>query len=255
MSHPVSISVVIITYNEQNNIRRCLESVKDIADEIIVVDSFSTDDTRKICLEYGVRFYEHRFEGYAQQKNWGNALAAYSYILSIDADEELSTELRESIRAVKNDCTADGYSFNRMNNYCGRWIRHSGWYPDKKIRLWNKYKGEWKGAGPHERLVMDPEATVIHLKGDLLHYTATSVHDHFSTLNRYAWMQANNDYMNGVRSDIFKRHLYPFLKFFHLYLLRQGFLDGFYGYVIAKTSAIATRLRYLYLHDLHKRKV
>ena len=135
--------VIIITLNEERNIGRCLESVNDIADEIVVVDSYSTDDTEKICKLYGVKFIQHRFDGHIEQKNWAINQAKYPHILSLDADEVLSPRLKASIKAVKENWEFDGYYFNRMTNYCGKWIRHSSWYPSRKLRLWDSRKGEW----------------------------------------------------------------------------------------------------------------
>ena len=137
----VSLSAVIITYNEEKNIERCLLSLKGVVDEIVVVDSFSQDRTEAICAQYGVKFIQHAFEGHIQQKNWAITQASSPYVLSLDADEALSDELRQSILEAKNNWTAQGYFFNRLNNYCGQWIRHSGWYPDRKLRLWDARLG------------------------------------------------------------------------------------------------------------------
>ena len=130
-----NLSVVIITLNEERNIGRCLESVNDIADEIVVVDSYSTDDTEKICKLYGVRFIQHHFDGHIEQKNWAITQARYPHILSLDADEVLSLRLKASIKAVKENWEFDGYYFNRMTNYCGKWIRHSSWYPSTETEV------------------------------------------------------------------------------------------------------------------------
>ncbi|MTI29248.1 glycosyltransferase family 2 protein, partial [Cytophagales bacterium RKSG123] len=148
------ISAVIITYNEEKNIQRCLESLKGVVDEIVVVDSLSTDNTKKICEKFDVHFIENPFEGHIEQKNYAMGCARNDYVLSLDADEALSPKLKESILKVKENWTADFYSFNRLNNYCGQWIRHSGWYPDKKIRLWDRRKGKWGGKNPHDNVVM-----------------------------------------------------------------------------------------------------
>ncbi|MEK6565704.1 MAG: glycosyltransferase family 2 protein, partial [Bacteroidota bacterium] len=129
------LSVVIITHNEEQNIARCLESIRGVADEIVVVDSFSTDKTRAICQKHGARFIRHKFEGHIEQKNFAMRQAKSPYILSLDADEALSPELRQSILDVKNNWASDGYRINRLTNYCGAWIRHCGWYPDTKLRL------------------------------------------------------------------------------------------------------------------------
>src|ERR1035437_7666308 len=139
------ISVVIITFNEEKNIERCILSVQDLADDIVVVDSFSTDRTEEICKSHGVRFIQNHFNGHIEQKNFAISKAHFPYILSLDADEQLSEELKKSIQQVKNNWDADGYYFNRLTNYCGQWIRHSSWYPASKLRLWDSRKGKWGG--------------------------------------------------------------------------------------------------------------
>ena len=139
----IKLSSVIITFNEERNIGRCIESLAGIADEIVVVDSGSTDDTEAICRSFGVKFIEHTFEGYGEQKNFAVSHCSFEYILSLDADEALSIELKESISALKNKWDKDGYSFNRLTNYCGKWVHYCGWYPDSKLRLFKKNKGKW----------------------------------------------------------------------------------------------------------------
>ena len=138
----IQLSVVIITYNEERNIARCLDSIKEIADEIIVVDSYSIDKTVEICKSYSAKVFQHKFEGHIQQKNYALEKTSFYFALSLDADEVLSDELRKSIASVKSDWKYDGYEMNRLTNYCGAWIRHGGWYPDRKIRLFDKRKGK-----------------------------------------------------------------------------------------------------------------
>src|ERR1041385_5289202 len=135
MSNPIQLSVVIITYNEEKNIVRCLDSIREIADDIVVVDSFSTDKTEMICKEKGVRFIQHKFEGHIEQKNWAITQAKFPFVLSLDADEAPDEELKKEILKVKADANYDGYKMNRLTNYCGKWIRHCGWYPDTKLRI------------------------------------------------------------------------------------------------------------------------
>ncbi|MBT8332765.1 MAG: glycosyltransferase family 2 protein, partial [Deltaproteobacteria bacterium] len=143
MAKPVKISAVIITYNEERNIGRCLDSVREVADEIVVVDSYSTDKTKEICHSMNVKFLQHHFEGHIEQKNYAVSCASCGQVLSLDADEVLSEKLQQSILAAKQSWRFDGYSFNRLTNYWGKWNRHSGWYPDTKLRLWDRSKGRW----------------------------------------------------------------------------------------------------------------
>src|SRR3954465_7519353 len=145
------LSAVIITFNEEKNIARCLDSLIGIVDDVVVIDSFSTDKTEEICKSKGVRFIQHVFEGHIQQKNWAITQAKFPHILSLDADEALDETLKQSILLLKNNWQKDGYYMNRLTNYCGKWIRHCGWYPDKKLRLWDSRKGHWTGTNPHDK--------------------------------------------------------------------------------------------------------
>ncbi|MCX6268083.1 MAG: glycosyltransferase family 2 protein [Bacteroidetes bacterium] len=248
----VKISAVIITFNEEKNISRCLESLQDIADEIVVVDSFSTDRTRDICLKSGVRFLEHPFASYNEQKNFAVSQAHHSHVLSLDADEALSPALQKSIRHVKQNWDSDGFSMNRLTNYCGKWIRHA-WYPDTKLRLWDIRKGKWDDSIVHEKVVMEPGSVVKHLEGDLLHYSFYSLDEHLNQQKKFATMSANALFSNGKRSNLRKIILNPAINFLKLYLLKQGFRDGYEGYLIAKISAITVFMKYTFLMDLQRR--
>jgi glycosyltransferase involved in cell wall biosynthesis len=246
------ISVVIITLNEELNIERCLQTVRDVANEIIVVDSLSTDRTEEICRKYGVNFSRHPFEGYVEQKQYAINQAKFDHVLLIDADEALTGELRASILAVKKQWTHDGYSFNRLNSYCGRWIRHSGWYPDRKIRLFDRRKASVKGRNPHDEIVVAGKSAVKHLKGDLLHYTYLSVEDHIRQINRFTEIQARDNFERGKKANYFAILLSPVFKFIRHYFFRLGFLDGYYGYLICRNSAYSTFLKHAKLKALWK---
>src|ERR1019366_408968 len=156
------LSVVIITFNEEENIAKCIDSVKEIADEVVVVDSFSTDKTRDIAESKGARFIQHKFEGHIQQKNWAKDQASHNYVLSLDADETLSAELKTAITETKKIFSSYGYTMNRLNFYCGKPIKTCGWYPDRKLRLWNRAKGEWKGVNPHDKFELDEGLNTVH---------------------------------------------------------------------------------------------
>ena len=164
------LSVVIITFNEERNIERCIRSVEGIADDVVILDSFSKDRTCEIAAMLGARVVQHVFDGHIEQKNLAITHAKFPFILSLDADEALSDELRQSIQEVKNDKHADGYSMSRITNYCGKWIHHCGWYPDTKLRLWDSTKGRWGGINPHDKYEMDAGSGTELLKGDILHY-------------------------------------------------------------------------------------
>lgn len=250
----IKISAVIITKNEERNIARCLQSLQNIVDEVIVVDSLSTDRTKAICLEYGARFIEQEWLGYGEQKNVGNRQASYDYILSLDADEELSPELQKSILAIKDSWTHDAYSFNRLNVYCGKPIKYCGWYPDKKIRLWDRKKGEWDNAEVHELLELQPNTSVKHLKGDIIHYTYYTVGQHIEKIQKYSdlWVKKavkRNKKVGGLKLFI----TYPW-RFFSCYIIRLGFLDGIFGLIVCRMIAYEAFLKYSKLYQHYKSK-
>ena len=248
------LSVVIITYNEERNIRRCIESVLKVADEIVVVDSLSTDKTKQICHEYEVQFHEQKFLGYIEQKNFALKFATYDYVLSLDADEALSDELVSSILEVKEDLKYSGYTMNRLTNYCGRWIHHCGWYPDKKLRLFKHKKGSWGGVNPHDEFMFDKSVRTIHLNGDLLHYSYYTLDDHFKQIERFTDIAAGELYGKGKKVSFIKLWLSPVVRFVRDYFFLSGFLDGKSGFRICRLSAYATFLKYKKLKGLGKSK-
>jgi len=239
------LSIVIITFNEERNIGRCLESVKDVADEIVVVDSLSTDRTRVICESYSVKFIEHVFEGHIKQKNFAISQATYPHQLSLDADEALSGELVEEIKKVKKSWLNDGYRMNRLSNYCGKWIKHSGWYPDTKLRLYDSRKGKWKGMDPHDKFELDKGTDIGKLKGDILHFTYYTLEEHILQANKFSTIAANELVSKGKRIYFFRVILNPIAKFIRNYFLHLGFLDGFYGFLICQITANETFLKYI----------
>ncbi len=248
------LSVTIITFNEEQNIERCLEALKPVADEIIVVDSFSTDQTKTICKHFNVKFYEHPFTNYIDQKNLATSYTSNDFVLNVDADEVLCPELQKSILSEKQNFQYDAYFVNRLTNYCGKFIRYGGWYPDRKIRLWNKQKGQWAGELIHENIVLSDTVTKFLLSGNLLHYSYYSVSQHIAQINRFTDLTARAAFNNGKKSNCLKIICNPKWKFFRDFILRAGFLDGYYGWLIAKNSAYATFLKYVKLRELWKSK-
>jgi len=248
------LSVVIITLNEEKNIGRCLESVKDIADEIVIVDSFSTDRTEEICLSYNARFIKHEFKGHIEQKNWAMEQASYQHVLSLDADEELSDRLKKSILEVKTDWKYDGYYFNRLTNYCGKWIRHTSWYPARKLRLWDRSKGRWGGINPHDKFKLEKGSGRQFIKGDLLHYSYYTINEHIAQINAFSTIVANAYLKEGRTANYINILLLPIWRLFRDYIIKLGFLDGFYGLVISVNSAHETFLKYIKLRKLVNEK-
>jgi len=247
----VRISVVIITYNEAKNIGKCLDSVISIADEIVVVDSFSTDATESICNRYKAKFVQHKFEGHIQQKNYAISQASFPYVLSLDADEMLSKNAISDIKYIKNNWTHDGYSFNRLNNYCGQWIKHGGWYPDRKLRLWDTTLGKWEGENPHDEFKMTESSRVKTLKSDILHYTLSTREEHKKQIEYFTTIAAQAAFEKGKKSSYFKMLASSLLKFIKDYIFKLGFLDGKNGFIIASLSAGATYTKYRKLKDLN----
>ncbi len=248
----IKLSAVIITYNEEKNIKRCIDSLIPVADEIVIVDSFSEDRTKEICDNYDVKFITHPFEGHIEQKNWAVKQATFDYVLSIDADEALSERLKKSVLEVKENWNADGYFFNRLNNFCGKWIRHSGWYPDRKIRLFIKDKGVWGGVNPHDKFVMNDKAKTLFLKGDLLHYSYYSINEHVEQINKFSSIKARELYKKGKKFTLLRLIFSPLIKFIKGYFIYFGFLDGFFGFVISINSAHSNFLKYVKLREFRK---
>ena len=249
----ISLSVVVITYNEERNIARCLESVKEIADEIVVVDSFSKDRTVEICESFGAKVVQHRFEGHIEQKNFAIMQARFPHLLSIDADEALSEKLRTSILEAKANWNHDGFMVNRLTNYCGAWIRHSGWYPDRKLRLFDSRKGRWTGVNPHDRYELhDPASAVGVLDGDLLHYSYYSISDHLKQVDYFTEISAQVLFKQGRKASLLRLLAAPIFRFVRDYIIKLGFLDGYYGFVICTISCHAVFLKYAKLNQLHK---
>ena len=250
------ISVVIITHNEEHNILRCLNSVQDVADEIVVVDSGSTDNTGKICTDFGVKFAHQDWLGYSEQKNFANSLAANDWILSIDADEELSDELKESICELKNKNVSDDnvFSMNRLTNYCGHWIRHCGWYPDRKIRIWNRRMGKWQGE-IHETIQFSGKIEETLLYGDLLHYSFSTPQDYENQQFKFAKMRGEHYFQKGKKHASFYMIVSPIFSFIQHYFFQLGFLDGLDGLHICRITAKATKLKYQTLKELTNKKL
>lgn len=246
------ISVVIITFNEAHNITRCIESVRSVADEILVVDSFSTDNTRLVCEALGARVIEHKFKSHIDQKNYAVSQAQYDRVLSLDADEYLSEELTASIEEIKEIWPREAYSMNRLSNYGGKWIRHGNWYPDKKIRLWNRKVGMWGGENPHDKVIINPGIKVLHLDGDLLHRAYNSSAEALAKVQNYSQIFAN---INESRksSSVFKIGFRSGFTFFKSYILKRGFLDGFEGLMVAMTVTNHVFFKYAKLFEANKR--
>jgi glycosyltransferase involved in cell wall biosynthesis len=246
------ISACITAGNEEGNIRRCLESVKWV-DEIVVVDSFSRDRTPEICREYTDMVFKHCWLGYIGQKNLVKDLASNDWVLFLDADEEVSPELRGDIlQEFERGVTRHfrGFEFPRMVRYLDRWITHGDWYPDVKLRLYHRDCGECGGREPHDRMVVS--GPVKRLKGPLYHYTYRSISDQLATLNRFSTITAETQNEEGRSFNISCLLFRPLLRFLRGYLVRGGFLDGVPGLIIASTAAYGVFVKYAKLWELER---
>ncbi|HLT32244.1 MAG TPA: glycosyltransferase family 2 protein [Aquaticitalea sp.] len=247
----VKFSGVVITYNEARNIEKCLQSLVDVVDEIVVVDSLSTDATVAICQRYNAKIVKQPFLGYVEQKNFALRHASYDHIVSLDGDEVLSETLQTSILELKNNWKHDGYYCNRLNNFCGQWIKHSDWYPNKKLRVFDRRVAHWHGHLIHESIQFTTQtASTGQLKGDILHWTYQTYSEfnlkteHFSTISAKAYFEL------GKKAPFWKIICHPIWAFFKAYFLRLGFLDGLNGLVICVQTANITFLKYTKLREL-----
>jgi glycosyltransferase involved in cell wall biosynthesis len=246
------LSVVVITYNEAKHIKRCLDSVQGIANEIIVVDSGSTDDTVNIARSCGAKVTHQEWLGFGEQKNFANSLTKNNWILSLDADEALSSELKEEISAELIILRHKVYSANRRNRYCGKWLRHSGWYPDTKPRLFNKNFAYWNTSRVHEILIVEPNISIGKLKFDLLHYPFDTIYEHKKRAEKYALLSAEQIFLNGKKPDFFKLNFGGSFRFFRDYILKLGFLDGRAGFWACKITAQAVSKKYVLAMELFR---
>ncbi|MBC7554495.1 MAG: glycosyltransferase family 2 protein [Taibaiella sp.] len=241
----IKISCVIITYNEEKNIQQCLESILKVADEVILVDSYSQDKTVALAQNMGARIFYKKFMGFGDQKAFAVEQASYDWIISIDADEILSEELTASILAIKNNPQADGYYINILTNYCGKWIKHCGWYPKHKLRLLNKNKGHINRNKVHEGFEMNNAPhSLAHLDGDLLHHSYNTISEHSRKIQLYTELAAKHYAENGISISLLKIIFGPRWTFFYHYIIRKGFLDGYWGYVLCKNISYESFIKY-----------
>jgi glycosyltransferase involved in cell wall biosynthesis len=247
----VKISAVIITFNEEMNISDAIRSV-DFADEVLVVDSESNDETREIAATSGARVIVQPWLGFGRQKQFATEQATHHRILSIDADERISGKLRSEIMAIRErDNALDGYRIPRLTTYMGRPIRHGGWYPDSQLRFFDRTKGRWKDTPVHESVQMEPNASVGRLRGDILHIGSASINEHLAMIRtRYGPLSAKAMHHRGERSSILKMCISPALSFLGGYLLKAGFLDGIAGLHIARLGAYNVYLKHKLLRSM-----
>jgi glycosyltransferase involved in cell wall biosynthesis len=249
----MKITAIVITFNEEANIARALASLA-WADEIIVVDSESRDRTAEIARRFTERVIVRPWPSYSAQKNFAAAEASHDWVFSLDADEEVSEPLRRELESLKQAeaMAAAGYEMPRLTFYLGRWIRHSGWYPDWKLRLYDRRRAQWVGDYVHEGVEVD--GAVARLAGDLLHFTVSDASTHHLRLDRYTTLAAEQARAQGKRASLGSLIFSPPLTFIRSYVFRLGFLDGLQGYAIARFAAHYAFLKNLKLWELSNGK-
>lgn len=237
------ISACIISYNEEKKIEDCLKSLLPVADEIVVVDSLSTDNTKEIAEEYTDKIFSQEFLGHIEQKNFAVSKASHEWIISLDCDERLTEELQQSILTIKDRLEqADAYCMPRKTFYIYRWLNHC-WYPDIKTRLFNKNTARWGGTNPHDRIITDGN-NIMQLKGDIQHYSFDSVSAHLSTIDKFTEIGATELIKNKKQFSIFSPFTHSLWMFIKMYFIKRGFLDGFAGLLASTLSFMHVFIKY-----------
>lgn len=247
----IKISAAIITFNEEKNIARCIKSL-EFVDEIVIVDSLSTDNTKEIAMNMGAKVIDQKFLGHIAQKQLATDICSYDWILSLDADEEVSDELKTSILNLKkqNKLDYDAYSFKRISFHLGKWIKHGGWYPDRKIRFYNRKKAYWGGYNPHDKIIVNGK--VAELVGDLKHYVFKDLKQNIDANNSYSSIMAQDLFNKNKKFSYIKLFFKPIGKFLEVYFYKKGFLDGMPGFIIAVGASYSMFLKFAKLWELEK---
>jgi len=238
------ISACIISFNEEQMIEDCLKSLEGVADEIVVVDSLSTDITVEIASRYTDKIYHQKFLGHVEQKNLAVDKAEHDWILSLDCDERLSPELRASILTVKDGLqeSQNVYRMARKTFYVYRWLDHC-WYPDKKVRLFNKNRAYWGGTNPHDKIIVK-EGRIVDIEGDLLHYSFNSISQHLQTIDNFTEIGAREIIAAGKRVSLLDPFSHGLWAFLRLYVFKRGFLDGLAGFIVSVLSFMHAFVKY-----------
>lgn len=243
------LSATIITKNEESNIERCLQSLQ-WTDEIIVVDSGSTDQTLSICKKHNCTIIQTEWLGFGKTKQLAVEQASYNWVLSIDADEEVTSELQNSIQKTLESPQADGYNIKRSSFYLNKLIQYSGWQDDYPLRLFNKEKGQFNDASVHESVIMNKGCTISSIESQLLHYPYPSIASHISKINHYTTLGAENLYQQKQRITLVYAFSSGWIRFIKMYLFKRGILDGKEGLILALISGFYATLKYLKLWAL-----
>lgn len=244
-----TVSAIVVCFNEEKNIGACLDGLR-WCDEIVVVDSFSTDRTVEICRQYTERILQRNWTGYRDQKAFAHSQATSDWVLLIDSDERVTPELRDEINQTLSDHagTYAGFSVPRLVFYLRRWWRRGGWYPDYDVRLFRRDRASWAGTDPHEKILIDGK--VRRLRHPLQHYSYRSIEDHLQRINHFTSISARELWKEGKRFHRSDALFRPAFRFFRSYVLKRGFLEGFAGFHVALTAAVYVFLKYAKLWEL-----
>ena len=255
-----SLGAVVITFNEEKNIGRCLASLEGVVDEIVVVDSFSTDATESICKKFkNVLFLQREWTGFSDQRNFANTHIQSEYILTLDADEELSSEMQSEVLKVREKLSGNtAYKINRLTQYCGRWIQHSGWNPDYQLRLFPREGSSWDGASVHESVILPEGATLHTFQSRVYHFSYSSVKDHMLRAVKYSQLGAEQMVQTSLKKNkknlcglyLWKSVTRPWFRFFKTYFVKRGFLDGYHGFCISVIASFGVFLKYFMAYEL-----
>lgn len=237
---PLKISALVLTFNEEQNIERCLKSL-DFCDEIVVLDSGSEDRTVELAKKYTDKVLLHEMEGFGSQRNWGISHCLNDWVFWLDADEQVGDELRTAISRLNPLPDINGYQINRKTFYLGRWIEHSGWYPQYVLRLFNRNHGRCRETEVHESITLQGRTSRI--DKDILHYPYRNLTLHLRKIDKYTSLRAVEKYKEGRRFNLLKAVFAPSAEFLKKYFVKKGFLDRFPGFAIAMTSAFYTFLK------------
>lgn len=252
----IKLSVAIITFNEEKNIHDCIQSVHDLADEVVVLDSFSTDKTEDIAKSFPkVKFFSHPFHGHVEQKNKAIEFCQYDWILSLDADERADEDLRSRLTTWKesDETELKGYKIARLTWHMGRFIRHSGWYPKRRYRLFRKDSAHWVGENPHDVISIEGKGAI--LPGNIIHYSFRDYSDQIDTVNKFSSIVAFTRFQKGRKFSFLACIYKPWSKFWEVYLFRGGFLDGFPGFAIAAASSFSTFLKFAKIYEMDRKLI
>ncbi|GAC1381091.1 MAG: glycosyltransferase family 2 protein [Ginsengibacter sp.] len=248
------LSAVIITYNEEKNIGKCIEALQKVADEIIVVDNYSTDETQSICDQYGVKFLQKEWSGFGPQKRFGVKAAKYDQIIALDADEILDDDAIEEIKILKENGLRGVYEIKMYHYYFGKFLNYGQEYPNYKKRIFDRKTVNWNNNLVHEALVIPEDCPVIKLKGKIYHYSYHSISQYISKSNNYTGSAAREMFAAGRKSYLLKLLVSPSFTFLNSYFIKRGFMDGWHGFVIAMLNGYSNFLKYAKLGELLKRE-